>query len=97
MVAGIQHLRLLPTAAEQQYALQPAALEAAMAADEAAGLLPCYVCATIGTTSSCAVDPVGELAAVGRRHNAWCARGSGAGCCDTVPRAADGGLGHWAA
>ncbi len=32
-----------------------------------AGLLPCFVCASIGTTSSCAVDPVAELAEVAKR------------------------------
>ena len=51
MVAGLQHPRLLPTSAADQYALQPAALEAAVQADLAADLLPCFVCATIGTTS----------------------------------------------
>jgi glutamate/tyrosine decarboxylase-like PLP-dependent enzyme len=30
-----------------------------------------YVCATIGTTSSCAVDPVGQLAHVAHEYGAW--------------------------
>jgi len=33
---------------------QPSVLQAAIEEDIAAGLLPCYLCATIGTTSSCA-------------------------------------------
>ena len=37
--------------------------QAAIEADVAAGLIPCFVMATIGTTSSCAVDPVAQLAA----------------------------------
>ncbi|KAL6764535.1 aromatic-aminoacid decarboxylase [Haematococcus lacustris] len=72
MVAGITHVRLLPTSAETHYALQPSVLEASLAADVAAGLTPCFVCATIGTTSSCAVDPVAALAAAAHAHAAWC-------------------------
>ncbi|KAL6777837.1 hypothetical protein ACKKBG_A15860 [Auxenochlorella protothecoides x Auxenochlorella symbiontica] len=70
-VAGIQHLRLLPTSAERGWALDPATLEAAMAADEGHGLVPFFLTTLIGTTSSAAVDPVAELAAVARRHGAW--------------------------
>ena len=73
MVAGVHHLRVLPTHAKDGYALQPEALEAAIQADLAAGLIPCYVVATIGTTGSCAVDPVPEVAAVAQRHSLWCA------------------------
>lgn len=71
MVAGVHHLRVLPTHAKDGYALQPEALEAAIQADLAAGLIPCYVVATIGTTGSCAVDPVPEVAAVAQRHSLW--------------------------
>ncbi|CAA6671233.1 unnamed protein product [Spirodela intermedia] len=38
------------------FSLRPDSLRAAMEADAAAGLLPVYVCATVGTTSSTAVD-----------------------------------------
>jgi hypothetical protein len=48
MVAGISHTRLLPTRAEHGWALQHADLAAAMAQDAAQGLLPFYLCATIG-------------------------------------------------
>ncbi|KAI7846406.1 hypothetical protein COHA_000116 [Chlorella ohadii] len=71
MVAGILHMRQLRTCSEQGFAMQPQALEAAVQADLAAGLLPCFVCATIGTTGCCAVDPVGELAPVARSHGMW--------------------------
>ena len=71
MVAGNLHLRLLPTSAADQYAMRPSALEAAVEADLAAGLLPCFVCATIGTTSSCAVDPVDELVPLAQRYGLW--------------------------
>ena len=36
-----------------------------------AGLTPAFVCATVGTTSSTAVDPLERIAAVARRFGAW--------------------------
>ena len=47
------------------------ALAATMDADVAAGRIPCFVCATVGTTAAGAIDPVPEIAAVTARHNAW--------------------------
>lgn len=76
MVAGVSHLRVLPTSAADQHTLRPGALEAAVAADMEAGLLPCFVCGTIGTTGSCAVDPIPALAAVAHERGLWCADGA---------------------
>ena len=61
MVAGIPHLRELNTTEEDGWALQASTLEAAIASDLAAGLTPCLVVATIGTTATCAVDDVGGI------------------------------------
>jgi aromatic-L-amino-acid decarboxylase len=49
---------------ETDGALDPAALRAAIEEDRAAGRVPCFVCATIGTTSSGAVDPLTPLPGV---------------------------------
>jgi aromatic-L-amino-acid decarboxylase len=70
-VAGLrpENVRLLDV--DDRFALRPDALAAAVAADRAAGLVPCLVMATIGTTSSLAVDPVAELAPVARDAGAW--------------------------
>jgi aromatic-L-amino-acid decarboxylase len=51
--------------------MSPDALSAAMTADAAAGLRPVLVCATVGTTGTGAVDPVGALAPVAAEHGAW--------------------------
>lgn len=53
-------LRLIDT--DEKYAMRPDALEAAMRADIAAGLIPIFVCASVGTTSTTAVDPIGPIA-----------------------------------
>ncbi len=50
---------------------QASALQAAIEADKAAGLIPFWVLATIGTTSTCAVDPVTDIAAVARAQGTW--------------------------
>ena len=49
----------------------PTSLAAAIAADRAAGLMPFFVCATRGTTSSMAFDPTPEIAAICRDAGAW--------------------------
>jgi aromatic-L-amino-acid/L-tryptophan decarboxylase len=36
-----------------------------------AGLIPSFVMATVGTTSSCAVDPLQPLSDVSQRHGMW--------------------------
>ncbi|KAL5231485.1 hypothetical protein ABZP36_030261 [Zizania latifolia] len=39
--------------------------------DVARGLVPLYLCATMGTTGVGAVDPIRELGEVARRHGMW--------------------------
>ncbi|HEX8343150.1 MAG TPA: pyridoxal-dependent decarboxylase [Actinoplanes sp.] len=52
-------------------AMVPGALRAAIEADLAAGLVPTMVVATIGTTSTTAVDPVPEIGAICREFGVW--------------------------
>lgn len=66
---GRAHLRLIPV--DETFALRPDALAAQLAADRAAGLLPCFVCATVGTTSSNALDPVRAIGEICRREGVW--------------------------
>ncbi|XP_039803376.1 tryptophan decarboxylase 1-like [Panicum virgatum] len=65
------NVRSIPTGEENNFALEPARLLEAMQADADAGLVPTYVCFTVGTTSSNAVDPVGAVADVAARFKAW--------------------------
>ena len=70
-VAGLrpENVRLLDV--DDTFALRPDALEAAIEADTAAGLVPCLVMATIGTTSSLAVDPLPAVGPIAARAGAW--------------------------
>ncbi|XP_037428442.1 tryptophan decarboxylase 1-like [Triticum dicoccoides] len=65
------NIRSIPAGPETHYALDPAKLLEAMQADVDAGLVPTYVCATVGTTSSNAVDPVGAVADIAASFGAW--------------------------
>jgi aromatic-L-amino-acid decarboxylase len=51
--------------------MRPDALAQRIAQDRAAGLIPFFVCASVGTTSSNAIDPVPEIARICRENNLW--------------------------
>jgi aromatic-L-amino-acid decarboxylase len=56
---------------DQNFAMRPEALARQIERDLEAGLTPCFVCVTVGTTSSNAMDPVREIARICREHNLW--------------------------
>jgi len=70
-IAGLGSERLRLVATDDRQRLEPAALAARMRADRDAGLLPAFVVATVGTTSTLAVDPVAEIARICAGHGAW--------------------------
>ncbi len=71
MIAGLgsDNLRLIEV--DENFAMRPEALARQIDADKLAGLVPCFVCATVGTTSSNAMDPVAQIAQVCGPHNLW--------------------------
>ena len=52
-------------------AMRPDALREALAADVAAGLRPALIVATVGTTSTTAVDPLPAIGELAREYGAW--------------------------
>lgn len=70
-LAGLGEGRLRKVPTDDAYAMRVEELARAMAADKAAGLIPCAVVATIGTTSSTGVDDVEAIAKVAQTHAAW--------------------------
>jgi len=71
IVLGLGRAGIRRIAADAEYRMDPAALEAAVRGDEAAGRRPIAVVATVGTTSATAVDPVPAIADVCDRHGLW--------------------------
>ena len=70
-VAGLDPALLRVLDVDDTHAARPDSLDSLIAADVAAGLRPAYVVATVGTTSSNAIDPVRALGEIARRHRAW--------------------------
>lgn len=66
---GAQNLRWIET--DGEFALRPDRLAASIEQDLAAGLRPCAVVATAGTTAATAFDPIGAIAALAARHGLW--------------------------
>jgi len=66
---GRQNLRLIEV--DERFALRPEALARQIEADRQAGLVPCFVAATLGTTSSNAFDPLPEIGRICREQRLW--------------------------
>ncbi len=66
---GSDNLRLIET--DEDFSMRPDLLASRISADRKAGLVPCFVCATVGTTSSLAVDPVAEIGRICSDEKIW--------------------------
>jgi aromatic-L-amino-acid decarboxylase len=66
---GRENLRHIET--DESFALIPARLEEAIERDKAEGVRPACVVATLGTTSSTAVDPLQAIGRIAARHGVW--------------------------
>jgi aromatic-L-amino-acid decarboxylase len=66
---GLDLLRHIET--DDAFGLRPEALARALEADRAAGVRPACVVASVGTTSSTAIDPLKPIAELCRRYGAW--------------------------
>src|SRR5207244_8424313 len=65
MTLGLGRTALVRIPTNDRFELRPEALEAALAADRAAGRRPIAIVATVGTTSSTSIDP-GAAVGLGR-------------------------------
>jgi aromatic-L-amino-acid/L-tryptophan decarboxylase len=70
-IAGIgsDNLRRVPTG--EHLAMSAESLDRILTEDRAAGMIPCMVVATVGTTSTGAIDPIRQIGEVCRRHGVW--------------------------
>jgi aromatic-L-amino-acid decarboxylase len=70
-IAGLGRDNLRLVAVDEGFAMRPDNLARQIAADRAAGRVPCLVSATIGTTSSNAMDPLPAIGRVCREQGVW--------------------------
>ncbi|KAH8868881.1 Tyrosine decarboxylase [Schistosoma japonicum] len=68
-VLSLVKLRRLPV--DENFSLRGETLQNAIKEDKAMGLIPFYVCATIGTTSCCSFDHLKSIGQVCRTHGLW--------------------------
>jgi aromatic-L-amino-acid/L-tryptophan decarboxylase len=66
---GSENLRLIDV--DEKFAMRPELLEKQIQKDKAEGFQPFFVCATIGTTSSNAIDPVRQIGEICQKENCW--------------------------
>ncbi|XP_056299515.1 aromatic-L-amino-acid decarboxylase isoform X1 [Pseudoliparis swirei] len=62
-------MRMVPT--DSTYAVRGSTLKKMLEEDKAAGLIPFFFCATLGTTGSCAFDHITELGPLCNKENVW--------------------------
>ncbi|OVA04137.1 Pyridoxal phosphate-dependent decarboxylase [Macleaya cordata] len=72
-IAGInpKNIRAITTSKATEFGLSPNSLLLTILADLESGLIPLFLCATVGTTPSTAVDPIGPLCEVAKRYDIW--------------------------
>jgi aromatic-L-amino-acid decarboxylase len=66
---GQENVRLVAT--DPEFRMDPRALEETIRRDIDSGLRPCFVGATVGTTSSTSIDPVLAIADICERYKLW--------------------------
>ncbi len=71
MVAGVGRDAVRTVAVNRELAMRPEALEAMIREDRAAGRTPFFVSATVGTTSTGAVDPLVPIGEICEREGLW--------------------------
>ena len=70
-IAGLGRENLRMIEVDKNFAMRADVLVRQIEQDRGAGLVPCFVCATVGTTSSNAIDPVPEIGRICREHKLW--------------------------
>ncbi|XP_031270658.1 tyrosine/DOPA decarboxylase 1-like [Pistacia vera] len=72
-IAGIdpKNFRAIKTMKSSSFGLSPDSLQSTVESDVEAGLIPLFLCATVGTTGTTAVDPIGPLCDIAKRYGIW--------------------------
>ena len=71
ILLGLGHASLRKIASDGEFRMNVDALREAILDDQRAGIIPMAVVATVGSTSTTSVDPLGEIAALCSQHGVW--------------------------
>lgn len=66
---GRENIIKIPT--DDEFRMDVGALAKSIENDIKEGHLPFFVCATVGTTSTTSIDPLGEISAIAKEHQLW--------------------------
>ncbi|GFO46412.1 dopamine decarboxylase [Plakobranchus ocellatus] len=66
---ALVEIRCLKT--DDKFALRGTTLASAVREDRKKGLIPFFVCATVGTTSTCAIDNISEIGPICKEEDLW--------------------------
>jgi aromatic-L-amino-acid decarboxylase len=70
-IAGLGSQQLRHIEVDSSFAMCPDKLAMQIQLDRQAGRIPCFVCATIGTTSSNAIDPIRQIGQICQTEGLW--------------------------
>ncbi|CAN1149830.1 Tyrosine decarboxylase [Linum perenne] len=72
-IVGIKsgNVRVIPTTKATSFGMAPESLESAILLDLENEFVPLFLCATVGTTPTGAVDPLGAICHVANKHGLW--------------------------
>ena len=70
-IAGIGAQNLVRIPVDENFAMIPDALEKAILKDQEEGFYPLCVVSALGTTSSTAVDPIGQITQITKKYGLW--------------------------
>ncbi|QDH78428.1 aspartate aminotransferase family protein [Echinicola soli] len=70
-IAGLGLQNLIKISVDKNFAMLPNALEEAIKIDVKNGFTPICVVSALGTTSSAAIDPIGEIGKIASRFGMW--------------------------
>jgi aromatic-L-amino-acid decarboxylase len=70
-IAGLGRKNLIKVGVDNEFRLRPDLMEKAIQEDIQAGKAPLAVIATLGTTSSTAIDPLEEIGRICRQYDIW--------------------------
>jgi len=70
-IAGLGRKNLVKIRVNDDYSMDPVALEEAVKADADSGFVPCCAVATLGTTGTTAIDPLRRIGEICSRHGIW--------------------------
>jgi aromatic-L-amino-acid/L-tryptophan decarboxylase len=66
---GSENLQMIDV--DEKFAMRTDLLKEQIQKDKAAGLIPFFICAALGTTSSNAIDPIAVIGEIAKKENCW--------------------------